>query len=50
MKFASEAREKVSRLPPGPEKDEMFKKASQAETASRLDEWANSVGLRVNRD
>jgi hypothetical protein len=50
MKFASEARENASRLPPGPEKDDMLKKASQAETASRLDEWANSAGLQVNPD
>jgi hypothetical protein len=45
--FASEVRKKASLLPHGPERDDMLKKASrQAETASHLDEWVNSPGLR----
>jgi len=47
--FAKEARERASRLRPGPEKDELLKKASQADTASHLDDWANSPELRPPR-
>jgi len=38
--FAKEAREKASCLPPGIEKDDMMRKASQADTAAHIDEWA----------
>ena len=44
--FAKEAREKASELRPGPERDTLLKKARQADTASHLDEWANSRGLQ----
>ena len=44
--FAEEARQKADELPPGPERDEMLKKARQADTACHLDAWANSPGLR----
>lgn len=44
--FAEEARQKATELPPGPERDEMLKKARQADTACHLDAWANSPGLR----
>jgi hypothetical protein len=44
--FAKEIRAKASRLPPGVERDTLLKKASQADTASHLDEWANSPGLQ----
>jgi hypothetical protein len=44
--FAKEMREKASLLPHGREQDDMLKKASQAETASHLDDWVNSPGLR----
>jgi hypothetical protein len=44
--FAKEAREKASELRPGPEQDALLKKARQADTASHLDEWANSPGLQ----
>ena len=44
--FAEEARQKATELPPGPERDEMLKKARQADTASHLDAWANSPGVR----
>ena len=40
--FAEEARQKATELPPGPERDEMLKKARQADTACHLDAWANS--------
>jgi hypothetical protein len=44
--FAREARERAEQLPPGPERDELIRKARQAETASRIDDWANSPGLQ----
>ncbi len=45
--FAKDAREKASRLPPGPEREQMLRKARQADTAAHLDDWANSSGLRA---
>jgi hypothetical protein len=44
--FAKAAREKAALLPPGTEKDELLRKASQADTAVHLNEWANSPGLQ----
>jgi hypothetical protein len=42
--FAKEANEKASKLPPGPERESLLKKARQAETAARVDEWATDCG------
>lgn len=42
--WAAQAREKAKKLPPGPERQTQFKRASQADVASHLDEWANSPG------
>lgn len=44
--FAKEAREIASNLSPGIEQDDMLRKASQADTASHIDEWCNSPGLQ----
>jgi hypothetical protein len=44
--FAKDVREKASLLQPGIEKDELLKKARQADVASHLDDWVNSPGLR----
>jgi hypothetical protein len=44
--FAKDAREKASLVQPGIEKDELLKKARQADVAYRLDGWADSPGLR----
>jgi hypothetical protein len=44
--FATEVRDKASLLRPGPERDALLKKARQADTAARIDDWANSQGLR----
>jgi hypothetical protein len=41
-----EARKKASELLPGPEKDELLKKAQQADSAAHLDKWVNSPGLQ----
>jgi hypothetical protein len=44
--WARMVRAQAAQLPPGQERDALLKKASQAETASHLDQWANSAGLR----
>jgi hypothetical protein len=44
--FAKEALDKAQHLPSGTERDELLKKARRADTASHIDEWANSPGLQ----
>lgn len=44
--FAKDARKKASLLPPGAEKEQMLRKARQADTAAHLDDWVNSAGLQ----
>jgi hypothetical protein len=44
--FAEEARAQAAKLPPGAERDDLIKKARQAETGSRLADWAYSPGLQ----
>ena len=44
--FAKEMRQKASQLPPGPEQDDVLRRARQADTAFHLDEWINSAGLQ----
>ena len=44
--FATQTRQEASVLPPGTERDELMKKARQADVASHIDEWANSAGLQ----
>jgi hypothetical protein len=39
-------REPAKALPPGAERDELIRKARQAETASHLNEWLTSPGLQ----
>ena len=43
---AKEMRDRAARLPPGPEQDALRRKARQADTASHIDDWANSAGLQ----
>ena len=43
---AKEAREKAIQLRPGPERDELLRKARQAERALHLDEWVSFPGLQ----
>jgi hypothetical protein len=45
-KWADGVRKQASELPPGPEREALLKKASHAETAADLDEWAASPGLQ----
>ena len=40
--FAKEARERASKLPPGQRRDDLMRKARQADTASHMDEWVRS--------
>ena len=42
--FAHEAREKASSLPAGREKQDLLKKAGQADSAAHLNEWISSPG------
>ena len=46
---AREAREAARRLPPGPDRDLLLRKAGQTETACRINEWLTSPGLRTPR-
>jgi hypothetical protein len=45
--FANDARQRASGLPAGADKDELIRKARQADTASHIDEWINSPGLQA---
>ena len=40
--FAKAAREKASLLRPGAERDELLRKARQADTTAHLTDWVNS--------
>ena len=44
--FAKEARNKAEHLPVGIEREDMLKKARQADTAAHLENWINSPGLQ----
>lgn len=44
--FAKVARERALNLPAGTLRDDMLRKARQADTAAHLDEWVNSPGLQ----
>jgi hypothetical protein len=46
---ADEAREEAGRLPQGPQRDMLLKKAGQAEIAVRINGWLASPGLRPPR-
>jgi hypothetical protein len=44
--FAGDARDKASVLAAGMARDALLKKARVADTASRINDWANSRGLQ----
>lgn len=44
---AKRLREEAKFLPPGAQRDELIRKARQAEIGSRLTEWLTSPGLRL---
>lgn len=43
---AKEARQAAQQLPHGPEREDLLKKARQAEAAVRINGWLTSPGLR----
>jgi hypothetical protein len=45
-RWAEDVRRQALKLPPGVERDSLLKKARQADTASLLDDWANSPALQ----
>jgi hypothetical protein len=49
QRAAREAREAAQRLPQGPQRDMLMKKASQAETAAHINEWVRLPGVRLPR-
>ena len=44
--FADDERKRARLLPDGPERELALRKVRQAETASHIDDWANSPGLQ----
>ncbi len=44
--FAEDVREQASTMPPGPEREDLLKRASRADTAAHIDDWVNSSGLQ----
>ena len=44
--WAKIVRKQAEKLPPGHERDALLKKASQADVAAHLDDWANSPALQ----
>lgn len=44
--IAEIARDEAQALPPGKERDALLKKARQLDTASHINEWLSSPGLR----
>jgi len=45
-RFAQDARDEAAKFPPGIEREDMLRKARQADTAAHLDDWAKSPGLQ----
>ena len=43
---AKRLRTEAEKLPPGSERDELLRKARQAETAFRVNDWLSSPGLQ----
>jgi hypothetical protein len=53
IRLSSEAarlREEARKLPPGIEREELLRKARQAETASHMSEWLTSPGLQPPKE
>lgn len=44
--WVKQVEEQASRLPPGPERDALLKKARQADVANHLHDWVISPGLQ----
>jgi hypothetical protein len=48
--FSEQLKAKAAKLRPGAEQDAMLQRARIADTASHIEEWANSPGLRPPKD
>jgi len=46
LESAADARKKAALLPPGPEREELLRKAREAEAAAHMNDWLTSPGLR----
>ena len=44
--FIRAMRDRAALIPPGPERDELLKKAKRAEVAREIEDWANSSELQ----
>ena len=44
--FANQLKNKAAKLRPGPEREDLLREARIADTASHINEWANSPGLQ----
>lgn len=44
--WSKKVQEQAAKLPPGPEREALIKKARQADVANHLDDWARSPGLQ----
>jgi hypothetical protein len=44
--WSKQVLDQAAKLPPGPERDALIKKARQADVACHLDEWAHSPELQ----
>jgi hypothetical protein len=44
--WVKQVQEQASKLPAGPERDALLKKARQADVANHLHDWAKSPGLQ----
>lgn len=49
ISYARQARAYAAALPPCPRKEDLLRKARQADTAAHLDEWLSSPGLQPPR-
>jgi hypothetical protein len=45
--WSKDVRDQAEKLPPGPERDELLRKLSQAHTAAHIDDWTNSPGIEA---
>ena len=48
--FSQQLKAKAAKLRPGVEQDALLQRARIADTASDIEEWANSPGLRPPKD
>jgi len=44
--WSKELRDQAVKLSPGPEREGLLRKLSQADRAAHIDDWANSPGLQ----